>query len=255
MEKTTKTGLAEELTDFLVKLSEGKNKPALRKQANRLIAAITPDDIATAERELMKSGYTAKKIQQLSAAFVLMGVLGGDDSGLRARLPEHHILRKVMAEHEMMRCFLSDLEDVTARIEKNEHLTAASNEIMRLHHITEHLNALDEHLDREDDILYPALKGKGWKSLFSRIESEHVYIQMSVNDLIKLVMSFDKMPLQTFKARLTASVRYLCPLLREHLFHEDRVLFPLAFTMVENDALWDRLREICNEIGYCGIHL
>jgi DUF438 domain-containing protein len=255
MDKISKNDLAEELTGFLVKLSEGKNKPALRKQANRLIAAITPEDIASAERSLMKNGYTAKKIQQLSAAFVLMGVLGGDDSGLRSRLPEHHILRKIMAEHEMMRCFLSDLEDVTARIEKAERITGSSCEIMRLHHITEHLNALDEHLDREDDILYPALKEKGWKSLFTRIESEHVYIQMSVNDLVKVVMSFDKMPLHTFKARLSATVRYLCPLLREHLFHEDRVLFPLAFTMVENDTLWDRLREICNEIDYCGIHL
>lgn len=255
MDKTTKSGLAEELMGFLVKLSEGKNKPALRKQANRLIASITPDDIANAEQELLKNGYTAKKIQQLSAAFVLMGVLGGDDSGLRSRLPERHILRKIMAEHEMLRCFLADLEDLAVRIEKTERLSTSSSEIMRLHHIAEHLNALDEHLDREDDILYPALKEKGWKSLFTRIESEHVYIQMSVNDLVKLVMGFDKMPIETFKARLTASVRYLCPLLREHLFHEDRVLFPLAFTMIDSDAMWDRLRDICNEIDYCGIHL
>lgn len=255
MNKLTKNGLAEELKGFLLKLSEGKNKPALRKQANRLIASITPDDIVAAEQELMKNGYTAKKIQQLSAAFVLMGVLGGDDAGLRSRLPEHHILRKIMAEHEMLRCFLADLEDVATRIEKIDRISASSSEIMRLHHIVEHLNALDEHLDREDDVLYPALKERGWKSLFSRIESEHVYIQMSVNDLVKLAMSFDKMPAELFKNRLAAIVRYLCPLLREHLFHEDRVLFPLAFTMVDNDAVWGRLRDICNEIDYCGIHL
>ncbi|MCE5184834.1 MAG: DUF438 domain-containing protein [Planctomycetaceae bacterium] len=255
MDKITKSGLAEELTGFLVKLSEGKNKAGLRKQANRLIAAITPDDIESAERTLIMNGYTVKKIQQLSAAFVLMGVLGGDDAGLRSRLPEQHILRKIMAEHEMIRCFLADLEDVAGSIEKSEQMNASSCEIMRLHHIAEHLHALDEHLDREDDIIYPALKEKGWKSLFSRIESEHVYIQMSINDLVKLAMSFGKMPFPTFKARLLSSVRYLCPLLREHLFHEDRVLFPLAFTMVENNSVWDRLRQICNEIDYCGIHL
>jgi DUF438 domain-containing protein len=255
MDKCTKSGLAEEQTGLLLKLSDGKNTTALQKQANRLIASITPDDIACAERTLMKNGYTAKKIQQLSAAFVMMGVLGGDDSGLRSRLPENHILRKIMAEHELMRCFLADLEDVADAIGKSEHLSAAGIELMRLHHIVEHLNAMEEHVDREDDVLFPALKDKGWKSLFTRIESEHVYIQMSVNDLVKLVMAFDKMPLETFKSRLAASVRYLCPLVREHIFHEDRVLFPLAFAMVENQALWDRLRSICNEIDYCGIHL
>ncbi|MHC4554221.1 MAG: hypothetical protein ACYSUS_02830, partial [Planctomycetota bacterium] len=106
-----------------------------------------------------------------------------------------------------------------------------------------------------DDVLFPALKERGWKSLFCRIESEHTYIQMAVDDLIKLIMVFEKMPFHNFKTKLMSTVRYLCPLLREHLFHEDRVLFPLAVSTIDDEALWERLRHTCNEIGYCGIHL
>ena len=255
MDKCKNNGLAEELTGFLMKLNEGKSDSRIREEANRLIAHITPKDIARAEQRLARNGFPVKKIQQLSAAFVLMGVLEGSEDSLRSRLGPNHILRKVMAEHEMMRCFLADLEDVALQIQQAERLGPASREFMRLAHIVEHLNSLEEHMDREDDVLFPALKKLGWKSLFEHIESEHIHILMSINDLVKLVMAFDKMPFGTFKTRLMSTVRYLCPLMREHLYREDRALFPLAVSMVSDDKVWDRLRKICNEIDYCGIHL
>ena len=219
MNKQGNKNLAEELTNFLIELSSTKNRERLRKQANRLIDSVSPVDFARAERNLMKNGIAPRKIQQLSTLFIMMGLSESEKSDLRLRLPDHHILRKVMAEHEMLRCFLSDLEEVAQRIGDASHLSATSGEIMQLSHIAEHLNSLDEHLGREDDVLYPALKEHGWESLFSRIESEHSYIQMAVGDLLKLIMVFEKMPFSNFKTKLMSTVRYLCPLLREHLFH------------------------------------
>ena len=104
-------------------------------------------------------------------------------------------------------------------------------------------------------MLYPALKERGWGSLFGRIENEHTYIRMAIDDLLKLIIVFEKMPFSNFKTKLMSIVRYLCPLLREHLFHEDRVLFPLLVYTIDDDGLWQRLRHVCNEIGYCGVHL
>ena len=255
MDKCENKNRAEELTCFLMKLDKSKNASGLRKQANRLITNVTPEDIQKAEKKLFKIGLSIKKIQQLSASFVLMGILEGSTNTSKLRLPDNHVLRKVMAEHEMMRCFIADLEDVAAGIQQKDKLTPASSEFMRLSHIVEHLNSLEEHMDRENDVLFPALRELGWKSLFDHIESEHTYILMSVRDLVKLVMAFDKMPFKNFKTRLMATVRYLGPLLREHLFREDQAIFPLAMSMVQDEAVWKKLRTICNEIDYCGIHL
>jgi hemerythrin-like domain-containing protein len=185
----------------------------------------------------------------------MMGLAEKEKSDLRQRLPDYHILRKVMAEHEVVRCFLADLEEVADRISQASHLTSTSVEIMRLSHLAEHLSSLEEHIGREDDVLFPALKDRGWKSLLKPLESEHTYVQMAIDDLIKLIVVFDTLPLNSFKIRLMSTVRYLCPLLREHIFHEDRVLFPLAISMMEDEGLWEHLRQVCNEIGYCGIHL
>jgi uncharacterized protein len=255
MGKCKNNSLAEELTGFLMKLHEGKNDTRLRKEATRLISSITPNDIARAEERLARKGLTSGKIQQLSAAFVLMGVLEDNAEALRQRLGPHHILRKVMAEHELFRCFLADLEEVALQIQATDQLTPTSAVFMRLSHIVEHLNAMDEHMAREDDVLYPELKSHGWQSLFDHVENEHIHIQLAINDLVKLVMAFEQMPFGNFKTRLLSTVRYLCPLLRDHLFQEDRALFPLAASMVSDDKVWQRLRTVCNEIGYCGIHL
>ena len=247
--------LAEELTRFLIDLSESKNKDALQKRANRLIDAVSPNDFERAELNLIRNGIPPQKIQQLSTLFIMMGLSEKQNTDLRPHLPDYHVLRKVMAEHDMLRCFLADLEEVAMQIQQLSKLTATSHEFMRLSHIVEHLNALEEHIDREDDVLFPALQKYGWKSLFVQISSEHTYIQMAVDDLLKLLVAFEKMPFHNFKTRLLSTVRYLCPLLREHLFHEDRVLFPLAVSITNDKKLWKRLRQICNEIGYCGIHL
>jgi DUF438 domain-containing protein len=255
MNKHENKNLAEELTSFLIELSDSKDKEVLRKQANRLIDSVSPMDVARAESNLMRNGIPPRKIQQMSTLFIMLGLAEKEKSDLRRRLPDYHILRKVMAEHEMLRCFLADLEAVAERIGHASHLTPTSCEMMQLSHIAEHLNSLEEHIGREDDVLFPALKEHGWKSLFHRFETEHAYIQMAVNDLIKLIMVFEKMPFDNFKTKLMSTVRYLCPLLREHLFHEDRVLFPLAISTMDDEKLWERLRQVCNEIGYCGIHL
>ena len=253
--KNANKNLAEELTSFLIELSSSKNRQRLRKRANRLIDSVSPLDFARAERNLIQNGIPPQKIQELSTSFIMMGLAESEKSDLRLRLPNYHILRKVMAEHEMLRCFLADLEDVAQRIGDASGLSPTSDEIMLLNHIAEHLSSLEEHLGREDDVLYPAFKEHGWDSLFSRIESEHTYIKMATNDLLKLIMVFDKMPFDTFKKKLLSIVRYLCPLFLEHLFHEDRVLFPLVVFTIDDEKLWQRLRRVCNEIGYCGIHI
>ncbi len=255
MKKCDEHNRVEELAELLMNLSKGKNDLHTRKEAHRLISRIGPDDMARAERQLITGGLSLKKVQQLSATFVLMGVLDNHKSDLRHRLPDGHILRKVMAEHEMIRCFLAELEDLNEHIQEAADIGHNSAEMMSLAHVAEHLNAMQEHVDREDDVLYPALKERGWGSLFMRIQSDHAYLKMAVNDLVKLTIAGGRMPPDVFKKRLGTTVGYLCPMMREHLFHEDRVLFPLALAMVQEPAVWKRLKSVCGEIGYCGVHL
>jgi len=255
MTRPTKKCLAEELEGLLLQINDGKPTADIRKQANRLISAITPQDIAQAEDKLMREGLSAQRVQQLSASFILMGLMEGNKSNLRERLTERHVLKKVLAEHDMLQCFIGDLEEVALRISQADFLNDTSGEIRRLEHIAEHVGAMEEHIDREEDVIFPALRSQGWDSLCRSVENDHVYIRSGIGEMTKLVGVFGEISFGVFKDRLLSIVKTLCPILREHLFYEDHILYPVAVAMIDNPPFWDRMHQVCDEIDYCGIHL
>ena len=163
MKHENRKDIVSELTGLLKRIHEGKNRQTVQKDANRLLSCLRPHDIAHAEHQLLQSGFTTQKVQQLSAAFILMGVLEGRKGELIKQLPNGHLLRKVLAEHEMIRCFLTDLEEITEHILQLKTLSDTSTEFRRLSHIMEHLNAMEEHMDRENDVIFPTLKNQGWE--------------------------------------------------------------------------------------------
>lgn len=242
------------ISNLLRRINQGLDPKVLRKEANRLITDITARDIASAEKKLVKDGYPAKLASQLSAAFVLMGVLEGQSLNIKKDLPANHVLRLVFAEHEMIRCFLADLEDISEAITNKKQLKSTSMEFMKLCHVVEHLNAMEEHIEREEDIIFPYLQKHGWTSLCRSAQGDHAYIRAAVDDLVRLIESFSKSKVREFKIRLNSIAKYLCPTMSEHLFQEDNILYPIALEVIRDKGMWKRIKSVCDDIGYCGVH-
>ena len=144
MEKHIKINKDRALARLLRKIEHGSDPKLLRKEANRLLPSIGPADIAKAEQNLINDGFSAKQVQQLSAAFVLMAVLEEQTANLKINLPPNHILRKVIAEHEMFRCFLAELKDVYRDISAMEQMTDTTDECRKLVHIVSQREAREE---------------------------------------------------------------------------------------------------------------
>lgn len=256
MKKTREEKNAQELTKLLQRINSEGNVTELRQEAKRLLGRLHPNDMAAAEKYLLESGFSQQLVNRLEASFMLMGVT--DESGanhLREKLPPRHVLRTIIAEHEMTRCFLADLEEINERVQAMSALSDTMLEFRRLAHIIEHLDALEEHFEREDDTIFPYLRQFGWSGMCKTGAADHVYIRIAITDLIRLIGGFDKNRLHDFKVRLGSTVKYLVDTLNEHMAHEDNVIFPIAVEMIKDEKLWDRLKEICDEIGYCGIHM
>jgi DUF438 domain-containing protein len=244
MTRQIKKCLAEELEGLLLRINDGKPTADLRKRANRLISVVTPQDIAVVEDRLVQGGLSSRRVQQLSAAFILMGLMDGNKTNLRERLNERHVLKKVLAEHDMLQCFISDLEDVVLKICQESFLSDTSGEIRRLEHIAEHVNAMEEHMDRENDVIFPALRSQGWDSLCRSVENDHVHIRTGIKELVQLVDSFGEIPFGVFKAKLMTLVKTLCPVFKEHLFYEDHILYPVAVAMIDSPTFWNRMHQV-----------
>jgi len=254
MEKNRKKKNAIALARLLRRIEHGSDPKLLRKEANRLLPNIGPADIAKAEQNLINDGFSAKQVQQLSAAFVLMAVLEEQTANLKLNLRPNHILRKIIAEHEMFRCFLAELEDVYRDISAMEIMPDTASEFQKLIHIVGHLEAVEEHISREEDVIFPTLEKHGWDSLCNAGKSDHIYIRIAVSDLANLTYNFEPQNFNDFKTRLESIVTYLCPTMVEHLLQEDNILYPIALEVINDDNAWEKVRKICDEIGYCGIH-
>lgn len=246
---------AQVLTRLLKRISEGKDPRLLRKQAHELLPSIAADDIAIAERTLIHDGYSAELVHQLCSVFIIMAVLKEHPIHLRDRLPANHTLRKILAEHELIRCFIADLKDVIDNIQQLDQLTDTCCEYRKLAHIIDHLGAMVEHIDEEEDVIFPFLARRSWPSLCTAARDDHVYIRIALDDLARLRVTIGAISFREFKARLSSIAGYLCPAMTEHLFQEDNIIYPIAVEVISNKRLWQRLKAVCDDIGYCGLHM
>lgn len=255
MDKTKVNNNADAITRLLERISKGENPKKLRGEAARLMTDVHPVDIARAEQNLIESGISENIVHNLSSAFMLMGILDDHILNIKAKLNNNHIIRKVIAEHDLTRCYIADLEDLTKEIDKMATIKDVSLEFRKLTHTIEHLDAMEEHIEREEDVIFPMLKKHGWKTLCRASQSDHVYIRIAVSDLVKLIAGFKEPKIDEFKIRLKSITKYLCPRLKDHLFQEENILYPIALELVRDKNIWHKMKEICDEIGYCGVHV
>lgn len=255
MANTHKTSKVDALTSLLKLMSEGKDPRFVCEEAKRLAAQFDPRDIAAAGRHLIEEGYPCRLVQQLSATLVLMALLEKHGTRPQSWLPANHILRIVMAEHDLIRCFLADLNDVVEAIQDLDCLTDVSLEFRKLAHIIEHLNAMKEHIGREEDVIFPCLRKQGCMSFCPLLRREHASIVTEIDSLVSCIVSFNKVNLEQFKIRLITCARRLISIAMDHLFQEDNTLFPVALGAIKDAKVWRKIRFLCDQLGYCGVHL
>ena len=246
---------ARTLARLLKRINQGDDPEVLRKEANRLLTNVDPSDIATAEQNLINDGYPAQMVQQLSATFMLMAILEQRCGDPKTSLPPNHILRKVMAEHELLRCFLADLNDAAETISHLDHLTDVSSEFRKLAHSVQHLYAMKEHIEREEDVIFPYMRKYGWISLCKAMQGDHINMNTEFDNLVGLILAFNKISLEEFKDELITTTVRISGIVTEHLGQEDNLLYPIALGMINNVKVWDEMKALCDEIGYCGVHL
>jgi DUF438 domain-containing protein len=246
---------AQAVTGLLKRIYQGEDPKLLRKQAEQFITGVHPEDIAAAKQNLINEGYSAQVVQQISARFMLIGIPRGQSGDWGSLLPANHLLRLVIVEHDLIRCFLADLNDVVAAIRQMDCVTDVNSEFRKLAHIIEHLSVMKEHIEREEDVIFPYLARHSWMGCCLAVQDDHIIIRDEIDNLVRMAASFNKIGIEQFKAGLTAVTQRLSQTMREHLFKEDEILYPIALGIVGDANVWERMKAVCDEIGYCGVHM
>jgi DUF438 domain-containing protein len=87
------------------------------------------------------------------------------------------------------------------------------------------------------------------------MEGDHINIRTEIDNLASLIVLFNEVRLEQFKAGLIVGTRRLWAIMQEHLCQEDEILYPIALRIINDAGVWERMKAVCDEIGYCGIHL
>ncbi|NIA17501.1 MAG: DUF438 domain-containing protein [Planctomycetes bacterium] len=237
-----------QLAQILRRVQQGEDPMKIRYEARELLATVRLSDVTAAEKYLLESGISFDQLRNLVYSFA--SILGDQFALLRANLPGSHIIRAILAEHEMFECFLADLKEVNDKIQAMQEMNQYCSEYRKLCHIGRHLYATNIHNQREDDMIFPALKKQSCHSLCKSLKRTHSRIASAINNFTGLICNFTAMDFDEFKLQLNAFAMYLVPTVREHIFQEDNILYPIALEALSAE-IWDSIKELCDETEYC----
>jgi len=239
-----------ELTNILMRLNSRKNTRELGPENRELLSGANCREMAIAQQNVLSTGLSEDDLWRLWSRN--RSILPDQISKLRSELSENHVLHLVLAEHEMVLCFVADLDEVNGKIQQLSFASSTNHEVRKLGHIAEHLVFSEQHHQREEEIIFPEIKKRGHSGPLAIVDNQHKKISRLVLELESLVSRVDKVSFDSFKKKLNELVCYIVPLIREHIFIEGNVIFPLALDVIEDKQVWDRIKDVCDQIGYCG---
>jgi DUF438 domain-containing protein len=240
---------ARKLADILGRVRDGEDPAKIREESRQLLSTLRLSDISKAQKYLLGSGISLDQLRILVYAFA--SILGDQFALLRANLSAHHPVRRILAEHEMFECFLADLAEANLELQEAQMLTELSSEFRKLEHIAGHLQAIDIHNQREDDLIFPVLENYPCKSICVVLAKAHWRIKNMVGNLTMAVNNFRHFEPDQFKIQVNALSCAIVPIVREHIFQEDNILYPVALDVIEDDKIWFRVKQLSDEMGYC----
>jgi len=239
-----------ELAKIILEMSTGTTETVAASRVKELLASADSREVAHAQQRLLEAGV------DLDDLFVTWQqnrrILPDMEATMRRELPDNHLLQRILAEHDMILCFISDLEEVNIKVQQLAFASSSNSEIRKLEHIVSHLARTAEHPEREDHVIFPELLRRGFPGPGEIISLQHQQLGLRIEELQQLVWAVDQVEFESFKRRLGDLVEYIIPVMRRHIFIENNLILPLSLEVIEDPFCWAHLKELCDEIGYCG---
>ena len=238
-----------QLTQILERLDSGEDPVKVKAEAKRFLSSITPQDLAVAEQKLLENGLDPAELQKLCSLH--LELLEDQTYRMKMFLPPDHIVAILLGEHETILCFLDDLDFVNQSIQKMDGYKPYRNEFRRLLHIADQLVNAELHHQKEEELLFPQLEKHGLFGPPMVMRDEHTQIRRHKHRLFELANNVSKMDFDDFLTQLDEVVAFLMPMLRDHIFRENNIIYPTALELVDDEQVWTQLKEDCDRIGYC----
>ncbi len=152
----------------------------------------------------------------------------------KARIGNKHPLYAFFSEHEQILSYLETLEKI--QVSHSNHFTGEDYVTLRI--IGENMVEANKHYRREEETLFPRLEAKGITSTSWLLKKDHELLQSRKMKLLEYSKDSKRSGSQ-----LLELIGTLPHLVREHVFKENTILYPIAMEKVEEWMQYEKKRK------------
>lgn len=233
----------------ILQRSETESPESVKKEAKSFLQSVDTNELIAAEQEMIEEGVDPAALGHLCAAH--LEVMADDLDKMKAQIPENHPIAVLVAEHDEILKFLTELEQLNQRIGLAKSAEQLPDKFFgQLKHLAHHLVAAEKHHQREEEVLFPQLEKYGVYGPPQIMVMEHTALRTLKKELNKMAESEKIGDFDKFKEKFSNLSRELVTNLRDHIFKENNILYPTALKVVPK-AKWKKIGVDADKIGYC----
>ncbi|HEY8889495.1 MAG TPA: DUF438 domain-containing protein [Clostridium sp.] len=240
----------EKLTQVLQKLNQEGVTESLRKEALDIVSNISPIELSIAEQNLIETGMKPQDLRHLCD--IHMEVLKGELDKIKTKIEPGHVVYTLIAEHDKILEFLTQLEEINLKIQKAENYDNALDEIEKLKTVASNILDAENHHQREEKVLFTEMENREITGPTRIMRMEHEDLRVKKNLLKVAAEEVSKLNFNEFKEKVDETAKYIIFNLRDHIFKENYILYPTAIESIKGKEIWQDMKRRCDEIGYCG---
>ncbi|MBU3192194.1 DUF438 domain-containing protein [Clostridium bowmanii] len=238
------------LTEVLQKLNQEGVTEALRKEALDIVSNISPVELSIAEQNLIEKGMKPQDLRHLCD--IHMEVLKDELDKIKTKIEPGHVVYTLIAEHDKILEFLTQLEEVNSKIQKSQKYINSLGEIKELKTIIFNILDAENHHQREEKVLFTEMESRGITGPTRIMRMEHEDLKTKKNSLKVTAEEASELIFNEFKEKVDESAKYIIFNMRDHIFKENYILYPTAIESIQGKDIWNDMKRRCDEIGYCG---
>lgn len=235
--------------ELFEELRGGEASEELSEKAKQLLGSVDATTLGAMEQELIREGVSHDEIRK-SLCDIHLEALRESLVDKRVDVDAPHPVHTFMAEHEVILEALHELGDIVGRLKTADSLDAIEGDLAKLEDIAHHLVEAESHHQREEDILFPALEKHDVVEPPAIMKLDHVEFKKRKQELYQLARNPRGEDFAHFKSRVVDLGEYLTKELDSHIFKENNILYQIALQVLDTEE-WDRIKKLCDELGYC----
>ncbi|MBS4538863.1 DUF438 domain-containing protein [Clostridium sp. D2Q-11] len=239
----------DKLSNILERLNTEQITEELRQEALELVKDINPLELSMAEQKLIEKGMKPEDLRHLCD--IHMEVLKDELDKLKMKIDEGHVLYTLIAEHDEILGFLTELDSLNLRIQDMDRYDKNSDEFKRLKELSLNILSAEKHHQREEDVLFLEMEKRDITGPTRIMKMEHDELRERKHLLKDLSHGVEYMEFGEFKSKLDEVSKYIVFNLRDHIYKENYILYPTALESIDQIDAWDEMRNRCDDIGYC----